>query len=122
MKKEFSQQITFLHSDDLQTTRHFYCDILGLPLVRDQGSCLIFRVTKSAFIGFCEHITKINSDRSVILTLVTDEIDEWFTLLKEKGINLISEPKHNPKFLIYHFFFHDPDGYWIEIQRFDVPL
>ncbi len=122
MKKEFSQQITFLHSDDLQTTRHFYCAILGLPLVRDQGSCLIFRVTEGAFIGFCGHITKINSDRSVILTLVTDEVDEWYSTLMERGINLISEPKHNPKFQIYHFFFHDPDGYWIEIQRFDDPL
>ena len=122
MNQKISQQITFLHSEDLRATRHFYCDVLGLSLVRDQGSCLVFQVTESAFIGFCEHITSINTDRSVILTLVTDEVDEWYKGLQEKGINVISEPKHNSKFSIYHFFFHDPDGYWIEIQRFDEPL
>ena len=50
--RKFYQQITFLHSQDLQTTRHFYNEVLGLPLVRDQGSCLIFAVTESAYLGF----------------------------------------------------------------------
>jgi catechol 2,3-dioxygenase-like lactoylglutathione lyase family enzyme len=122
MKKNISQQITFLHSEDLLATKQFYNKVLGLQLVRDQGSCVIFKVNENAFIGFCEHITPIDTDRSVILTLVTDEVDDWYDVLQEEGIKLISEPEQNPKFHIYHFFFHDPDGYWIEIQRFDEPL
>ena len=119
VNRKFSQQITFLHSNDINTTKHFYYEVLGLPLVRDQGTCVIFGVTENAFLGFCEHITPIQSDRSVILTLVTDDVDEWFNALTGKGIEVINEPEHNPKFHIYHFFFHDPDGYWIEIQGFD---
>ncbi|MEA3326825.1 MAG: VOC family protein [Chloroflexota bacterium] len=118
----FYQQITFLHSQDLQATRHFYNEVLGLPLVRDQGSCLIFSVTESAYLGFCEHITPIKIGRRVILTLVTNNVDEWYAVLKDRGVDLISEPKSNPLFQIYHFFLNDPDGYWIEIQRFDQPL
>lgn len=122
LNQNFSQQITFLHSNDINTTKHFYCDVLGLPLVRDQGTCVILGVSESAFLGFCEHITPIQSDRSLILTLVSDNVDEWFNELTEKGIRVISEPVHNPKYHIYHFFFYDPDGYWIEIQRFDEPI
>jgi len=122
VNQNISQLITFLHSNDINTTKHFYSDVLRLPLVRDQGTCVIFGVTENAFLGFCEHITPIQSDRSVILTLVTDDVDEWFTALTKKGIKVISEPEHNPKYHIYHFFFLDPDGYWIEIQRFDDPI
>jgi len=121
-EKKFSQQITFLHSQNIQATRQFYNEVLGLPVVRDQGSCLIFGVTESAFLGFCEHITPIKTGRRVILTLVTENVDEWYTALKDREINMISEPKSNPQFQIYHFFLNDPDGYWVEIQRFDQPL
>lgn len=121
-EEKFSQLITFLHANDLHATRHFYNEVLGLPISRDQGTCLIFGVTETAFLGFCEHITPINEGRKVILTLVTDKVDKWYTTIKNQGLNVISEPKHNPKFMIYHFFLKDPDGYWIEIQRFDDPI
>lgn len=119
---QFSQQITFLHSDDLDRTRHFYSEILGLNLVRDQETCLIFEVTKTAYIGFCEHIEQIQTGRRIILTLVTEDVDLWYERLKEKNIEMMGVPKANPKYLIYHFFLKDPDGYTIEIQKFDDPL
>ena len=119
---EFTQQITFLHTQDLEETRHFYAHILGLPLVRDQGTCLIFRATEGAFIGFCEHIEPILPGRKVILTLVSEDVDGWYETLKARGARLVDPPKKHPKFQIYHFFLIDPDGYWVEIQRFDHPL
>ncbi len=117
-----NQQITFLHAADLEATRHFYADLLGLPLVRDQGTCLIFQTTSESYLGFCEHIDQIPPGRSVILTLVTDQVDPWFQFLKSKGAHLEDQPKANPKYDIYHFFLTDPNGYWIEIQKFDQPL
>jgi len=121
-KPGFAQQITFLHTENLDRTKKFYSDVLGLQLVRDQGTCLIFRVTDSAYLGFCEHIESINQGRKVILTLVTDDVDAWYRDLVEKNIEIVEPPKANPKYQIYHFFFKDPDGYWVEIQRFDKPL
>lgn len=118
----FHQQITFLHSNNLKTTQHFYSDMLGLELSRDQGTCLIFKVNVGAYLGFCEHIEPIGSGRKVILTLVSGDIDTWYQRLKENGAEIISPPAFNPEFQIYHFFIKDPDGYWVEIQQFNEPL
>lgn len=117
-----SQQITFLHSSDLVATRQFYSEILTLALVRDQSTCLIFEVTKSAFLGFCTHIEPIAGGRKVILTLVTEDVDQWYQRLMSTGVEVAGPPQSNPKYQIYHFFLKDPDGYWIEIQKFDHPL
>ena len=118
----FDQQITFLQAQNLDITRKFYTDLLNLPLVRDQEACLIFGVAENAYLGFCRHIEPIPPGRRVILTLVTDDVDGWYQRLKSRGADLVSQPKANAKFEIYHFFLKDPDGYWIEIQRFDQPL
>lgn len=116
------QQITFLHTRNLEETRRFYGEILGLQLVRDQGTCLIYKTTDQSYLGFCKHIDPINPGRSVILTLVSDDVDGWYTKLKEKDAPILDAPKANPKYHIYHFFLKDPDGYWVEIQKFDEPL
>lgn len=117
-----SQQITFLYAKNLAVTRHFYEDLLGLELARDQGACLIFKVTDSAYVGFCEHIQPISSGRKVILTLVSDDVDGWYQALRDKGLLTLTQPEYNSKFHVYHFFLDDPDGYGIEIQRFEEPL
>ena len=118
----FNQQITFLHAENLVRTKKFYSDVLGLQLVRDQGICLIFQVTDSAYLGFCEHIEPIKQGRRIILTLVTDNVDSWYSELIGKKVEIAAPPKANPKYQIYHFFLKDPDGYWIEIQSFNDPL
>ena len=118
----FNQQITFLHAENLVRTKKFYSDVLGLQLVRDQGICLIFQVTDSAYLGFCEHIEPIKQGRRIILTLVTDNVDSWYSELIGKKVDIVAPPKANPKYQIYHFFLKDPDGYWIEIQSFNDPL
>ncbi len=121
-KLGFSQQITFLHSKDLEATRQFYSSALGLKLVRDQETCIIFKVTETAYLGFCEHIEQIQPGRRVILTLVTDDVDHWYEILMDKEVDVMGSPKPNPKYRIYHFFLKDPDGYTIELQKFNDPL
>jgi catechol 2,3-dioxygenase-like lactoylglutathione lyase family enzyme len=113
-------QITFLPVTDLGVSRPFYEGILGLELVVDQGTCLIFRVTGDAFVGICEHLEPIEG-RSVILTIVTDDVDGWYRTITDAGWTVGSAPEHNDRYGIYHTFVHDPDGNWIEIQRFDDP-
>jgi catechol 2,3-dioxygenase-like lactoylglutathione lyase family enzyme len=119
---KFTQQITFLHSNNLDRTRHFYSEILGLNCVRDQRTCLIFKATKTAYLGFCEHIEQIQAGRRIILTLITEDVDLWHKRLQDKNVEMMGAPKANPKYKIYHFFLKDPDGYTIEIQKFDDPL
>ena len=57
----------------------------------------------------------------MILTLVTLDVDEWYELLRQKGVVFEKPPALNPAYQIYHCFLRDPNGYVIEIQRFEDP-
>ena len=117
----FEKSIIFLQTKDLDRTAQFYEEILELPLVRDQGICRIYKSSPSGYIGFCTHLDA-PPPKSLILTLVTDDVDGWYQRLVEKGVEVPAPPVHNPKYRIYHFFTKDPNGYALEIQSFDDPL
>jgi len=113
-------QITFLPSSDLERSRTFYEEVLGLELVTDQGSCHIYRVTNEAFLGVCVRETVSPTD-GVIVTLVTQDVDGWCERVAAAGGTIDRGPDHNERFGIYHAFLRDPDGNLLEIQRFDDP-
>jgi catechol 2,3-dioxygenase-like lactoylglutathione lyase family enzyme len=115
---KFNDFITFLGTKDLTATSNFYKNILGLTLYKDQGVCLIFNINSKSKIGFCEHMQIIHTKKSPILTFVTNDVDEYYNRLIGKGIVISDRPRLNEKFKIYHFFFEDPNGYTIEIQKF----
>ena len=114
----FKEFITFLGTEDLEKTSNFYINILGLSLYKDQGKCLIFSINNQSKIGFCKHMAVVHKDKSPILTLVTENVDKTYNKLIECGLDNLEKPKINKKFNIYHFFFKDPNGYTIEIQKF----
>ncbi|MBY9019646.1 MAG: VOC family protein [Candidatus Lokiarchaeota archaeon] len=115
---KFNEFITFLGTKDLKKTSNFYQNILGLTIYKDQKICLIFNINNQSKIGFCEHIPVIHDEKSPIITLITDEVDDIFNELVNHGLKIAEKPKLNKKFNIYHFFFKDPNGYTIEIQHF----
>ncbi len=115
----FESGLTFLHCEDIERTTKFYTEILDLPLVLDQGGCRIFRINDGSFIGFCQR--PVPTTKGTIITFVDNDVDGWAERLKQKGVKLEKEPTHNVEYLIYHIFFRDPDGYLLEIQRFDDP-
>ena len=115
----FEAQVTFLHVADLGRAAAFYGATLGLELVRDQGACLIYRVTADAYLGLCDH--REPQPGGVIVTLVTDDVDGWAARLAAAG-HEVDGPHDNERFAIHHLFVHDPDGHLVEVQRFDEPL
>jgi catechol 2,3-dioxygenase-like lactoylglutathione lyase family enzyme len=115
------QQVTFLYTRDLAKTAVFYEEILELPLVLDQGSCRIYRVSGDGFLGFCQREEAPEEPVGVIFTLVTAEVDAWHCFLSDKGIAFEKPPALNPDYNIYHCFLRDPNGYLLEIQQFLDP-
>ena len=115
----FDSQITFIYVKDLEESRLFYEDLLGFKLVHDQGSCRIVKTAEGAYLGYCSVKGRKRGGEGVLLTLVADNVDEWYRILKEREVSLLNPPRHNPEYGIYHFFFLDPDGYQWEIQKFD---
>lgn len=115
-------QITFLPSSDLERSRAFYEDVLGLDLVVDQGTCHIFRAAPAAFVATCER-GEVSPANGVIATFVVDDVDGWCArIVATLGVDAIERgPEHSEQYGIYHAFLHDPDGHLLEIQRFDDP-
>jgi len=109
--------ITFFGTDDLEATHHFYHQVLGLPLYKDQGVCRIYDVPGGGRLGFCTHVPVVREDKTPILTLLTPDVDAAWQQLKDAGLEP-GLPKETSKFKIYHFFVTDPCGYCVEVQRF----
>jgi catechol 2,3-dioxygenase-like lactoylglutathione lyase family enzyme len=117
----FSAGITFLPTKNLDLTSKIYREILGLPLRLDQGSCHIFQITPESHIGFCTGLKSVDSPHEIIITLVTDDVDDVYKYLVANGAQADAPPRINEQFQIHHFFITDPNGYRIEIQKFLDP-
>ena len=115
-------QITFLPTADLVATDAFYAGLLGLPLVRDQGVCRIYAAAPGAFVGFCDRGYAVPERYRVVLTLLLDDVEGAFARLRDAGAEVVSEPAHSERFAAVTAFVRDPNGYLVELQRFDVPL
>ncbi|MEH1791504.1 VOC family protein [Nostoc sp.] len=120
---QIEQQITFFYTHNLNASTKVYEQMLGLKLWLDQGTCRIYTVSGSGYLGFCQasetSTPPADKQPSVIFTLVTQQVDEWFEYLKQRGVKFEKPPTLNEKYNIYHCFFRDPSGYLIEIQRFE---
>jgi catechol 2,3-dioxygenase-like lactoylglutathione lyase family enzyme len=121
---QVEQQVTFFYTHDLDASREFYEQKLGLELWLDQGTCRIYTVSGSGYLGLCQASetspSSPENQSSVIFTLVTQQVDEWFEYLQERGVKFEKPPTLNKKYNIYHCFLRDPSGYLIEIQRFET--
>ncbi len=120
MAPPIDSQITFFYTEDGPTTWDFYERVVGLPLVLDQGGCRIYGVAGQAYVGFCQRQGKRPTE-GALLTLVSDDVEGWAAHLRAHGVELVKEPAHNPEYGIFHLFAKDPNGYLLEVQRFDDP-
>ncbi len=121
---QFSSQITFLYFDDLKDATLFFEEILQLTKVDDQGFAKIYQISDRAFLGivnasqgYCQAPTEQNT----LITLVTDDVRQWYEHLKSRGVKIDEPPKHQEKANVECFFFNGPGGYAFEIQRFLNP-
>ncbi len=115
-------QVMFLPTDNHQKIIDFYEGVLGLELVRDQTLCRIYKTGPASYLGFCERGYSIPTDYRVVITLLIDDVDGVYKLLKERNVATESEPEFSERFNVYQFFVRDPNGYLVEIQRFNEPL
>lgn len=117
----FESQITLLYFRNIEKAYHFYEEILGLKLKIDQGYGRIYQVSGNALLGVMDEkrgFLQSGSGKSVMISLITDEVDEWYERLQKKGVKLLSKPLTKEEIGIRSFLFEDPEGYILEIQKF----
>ncbi|MDF1521264.1 MAG: VOC family protein [Trueperaceae bacterium] len=106
----------------MAATAAFYEDVLGLALVRDQGVCRVYATAPGAYLGFCARGYAVPSDVRVVLTLLVDDVAAAHAALVAAGGEAEGPPRHSDAFRCTSSFFRDPNGYLVELQRFDEPL
>ncbi|MFK3779536.1 VOC family protein [Agrobacterium sp. NPDC089420] len=120
MEKDYS--ITFFYYDDIHAVAPFYEDVLGFELVLDQGLARIYRIAGKCYFGIVDgnrgHL-KHQEKSAVLLTIVAQDVEGWHGRLREAGVKGLSGLLRGT--YCDHFFFEDPAGYAIEIQRFHNP-
>ncbi len=117
----FHSQITLLYFRNIEKAYHFYEDVLGLKLKIDQGYGRIYEVSGNAFLGVMDEkrgFLQSGQGKSVMISLITDDVDQWYQTLEKKGVKLLSKPLTKEDIRIRSFLFEDPEGYILEIQKF----
>ena len=121
---QFSSQITFLYFDDLMDAALFFEETLKLTKVDDQGFAKIYRISGGAFIGIVDAsqgYCRAPTEQNTLITLVTDDVHQWYQHLTSRGVKIDAQPKHQEKANVECFFFKGPGGYAFEVQRFLNP-
>lgn len=122
---KFTSQISFLYYRELTEAAHFFENILKLEAVVDQGFAKIYRISNGGFIGIVDEsrgYCNSPKDKNVLITLVTEDVREWYEHLSAAGVNIDAPPKIHEGANVECFFFEGPGGYAFEIQRFLDPI
>ena len=122
----FAQQITFLYAEVPAPSWEFYENTLGLALVQDQGTCRIYATSpgERGFLGICRARAPRASENprvqgGVVFTFVDPDVEGWHAKLKALGVKVPERVEYSEAYRVTHFFFHDPAGYLLEVQRFE---
>ncbi len=113
----YDGSLVFLSVDDLELSSRFYRS-LGLEVLVDQRSCHVLGEGDTMMVGLCGGRTP--SPDGVIVTLVTRDVERVCSRLESQGIRFEQMPRYNPEYRITHALLRDPDGYLVEIQRFET--
>ena len=114
--------ITFFYYPDLSAVIPFYERTLGFELVLDQGMARIYRIAPGSYFGIVDghHGHLRHQPRSaVLLTILAEDLAGWHARLAVAGVPRLGPVRRGGHY--EHFFFEDPAGYAIEVQRFHDP-
>lgn len=114
--------ITFFYYDDLAAAASFYESVMGFELVLDQTMARIYRIAPGSYFGIVDghrgHL-RHQPRSAVLLTIVDEDVAGWHARMREAGVAGLTEILRGT--YCEHFFFEDPAGYAIEVQRFHNP-
>lgn len=113
----------FFYYTDLDRAARFYTEVMGFDLVADYGPARIFQIAATSFITLVDmsigmHTTE--EPKSVMLDCVVDDVESWYAYLVEQQQTplaralAIDPSESHDGFVVY-----DPEGYTIEIERFN---
>jgi predicted enzyme related to lactoylglutathione lyase len=117
--------LTFFYYKDMARAGEFYEKIMGFELVQDQKWAKIFKVADNAYMGCVDGnigYHKHDPTKPVMLTVIVDDPDAWYEHFMEHGVETLDKPHDDVELNMRIFLLKDPEGYVIEIQKFNDPF
>jgi catechol 2,3-dioxygenase-like lactoylglutathione lyase family enzyme len=115
-----------LFVDDLASTKRFYREVFGLPVVFEDGGSAVFRfgdtlvnlLVSSAAPELIEPqaVAPQEAGSRAMLTIPVDDVDATCTELMSRGVELLNGPIDRP-WGVRTAAFADPDGHVWEIAK-----
>jgi catechol 2,3-dioxygenase-like lactoylglutathione lyase family enzyme len=112
----------FFYYADLPGAWRFYTEKLGLETVADYGFAKILQVADTSYLILVDATKGMHSaaePKTVAMALVTDELEPWFERLKSLGVPMRNELTVEPGRPHDGFVAVDPEGYFLEFERFN---
>jgi catechol 2,3-dioxygenase-like lactoylglutathione lyase family enzyme len=113
--------IVWLYYRDVPAAQRFYGGVLGLPLVVDQGFAKVYQVSPTSFVGLVDEaqgLHRASETKAVTVSFVTEQIDEWYSYLRAKGVTIRNPLGDATRHPTRGFVALDPEGYFLEFERF----
>src|SRR5579859_4235281 len=114
-----SMGIVILYVRDLQKSRKFYTDYLGLNVIEEQSdeNFIMLNAGTDTFLAL-ESLKVVPAGRakepgSVEIGFAIEDVDGTFVAWKSKGVEMIQEPETMP--FGRNFMAKDPDGHYLTI-------
>lgn len=104
----------FLYVSDLERSRRFYTEVLGLKVLLEENGYVRVGVPDGVHIGMEVGKPWQIGAHGIEINLQVEDVDEWTQRLKQSGVRFEQEPSDMP-WGARHAFFQDPDGYRLSI-------
>ncbi|MEM6379520.1 MAG: VOC family protein, partial [Bacteroidota bacterium] len=119
----FKASITWLYYTDMLEMQQFYEEVLGLEMVADQGWTKIYGVSNTGFIGLVDErrgMHDFTEEKAVTVSFFLKDLKGWYDYVKAKQPFELrtGEWETGPEKRYNAFVGYDPQGYFIEFDRF----
>lgn len=125
MRPRISGGLVFFYYYGIEDATSFYGDIMGFELKLDREWVKIFKISQDSHIGLVDASRgshKPSDEKPVRLQVMVDDAYDWFTYLKERGVDIPrKEPKMGETLKIKAFTVLDPGRYSVEICEYMTP-
>lgn len=109
------QAITFITGSDMDRSRAFYHDTLGLQIVWQRPGVTIFEIAPNGYLGVIVAPGREPRPEGITIAMVTDDIQGLHDRLVAAGVTPKGPPQYAEAFDNTFFFIDDPDGHAVEM-------
>jgi len=113
--------VIWLYYNDIPEAQRFYETNFGSELLVDQGFAKVYSSTSTGFIGLVDQaqgLHRFTENKAVTVSFFSEQIDNWYSLFKEKGFEFREPLADADSFPVRAFVTYDPAGYFLEFDWF----